>query len=58
MVLSQEGQPGTRQTGRHISRNTDIPRLTMLDIIHKDLKPTFRKKRAQDLTEAIITADL
>lgn len=53
LVLSQEDQPGTHRTVRQISRETEIPRSTVFDVIHKDLKlKCFKKRRAQDLTEA------
>ena len=52
LVLSQDDQPGTHRTVRQISRETEIPRSMMSDVIHKDLKlKCFKKRRAQELTD-------
>ena len=38
LVLRQEDQIGTHRTVRQMSRETEIPRSTVFDVIHKDLK--------------------
>jgi len=53
LVLSQEDKPGSHRTVRQIAQEIEIPKSTVFDIIHKDLKlKCCKKKRAQDLTEA------
>jgi len=53
MVLSQEDQPRTHSTVREISRKTDIPKLSVVRIIWKDLQlKCFKRRPAQELTEA------
>ena len=53
LVLSQEDKPGSHRTVRQIAQEIEIPKSTVFDIIHKDLKlKCFKKKSAQDLTEA------
>lgn len=53
LVLSQEDAPGTHKTVRQIARETGIAKSSVHDIIHAELKlKCFKKKRAQDLTEA------
>jgi len=41
LVLSQDVQPGTHRTVRHTARETEMPRSTVFDVIHKDLKVTL-----------------
>ena len=53
LVLSQESQPGTHHTVRQIARKKKIPKSSVFNIVHKNLNlKCFKKKRAQDLTEA------
>ena len=53
LALSQEEAPGTHRTVRQIARETGITKSSVHRIIHRDLKlKCFKKKRAQDLTEA------
>jgi len=53
LELSQEGHPGTHKTVPQIAWESEISKLTVFDITHKDLKvKCFKKKRAQDFMEA------
>ena len=52
-MLSQDDQHGSHRSDRQIARETENPRSTVFDIIHKDLKlKCLKKKRGQELTEA------
>jgi len=53
LVLSQEDKPQTHRTVREISRETDIHRWSVSQIICKDLYlKCFKRRRAQELTDA------
>lgn len=52
LILSQDSQPGTHRTIREISRELQMPKSTVNDIIKRDLKlKCFKKQRAQELSE-------
>ena len=52
LIVSQENAPGTHRSIRQVARETGIP-TSVHRIVHKDLKlQCFKKKRAQELTEA------
>jgi len=53
LAFSQEDAPGTHRTVRQIARETGITKSSVHSIMRHDLKlKCFKKKRAQDLTEA------
>jgi len=53
MICSQEDAPGTHRTVRQISRETGIPKSSVVRIIHSDLQlKCLKKKRAQELMAA------
>jgi len=53
LVLSQENKPPTHRTVREISRETDIHRSSVSQIICKHLHlKCFKRRRAQELTDA------
>jgi len=53
VVLSQEDKPQTHRTVREISRETDIHRSSVSQIICKDLHlKCFKRRHAQELTDA------
>jgi len=56
MIFSQEDAPGTHRVVRQISRETGIPKSSVVRIIHNDLSDLqlkcLKKKRAQELTAA------
>jgi len=52
-VQSQEDQPHSHLTVRHISHELEIPKSCVHDVIKQDLKlKCLKRKRAQELTEA------
>jgi len=53
MICSQDDASGTHRTVHEISRETGIPKSSVVCIIHNDLQlKCFKKKRAQELTTA------
>lgn len=53
LVLSQEDKPQTHRSTRQISRETGVPRSSVVRIIHQDLGlKCLKKRRAQELTDA------
>jgi len=53
LCMSHENAPGTHRTVREIARDVGISKSTVHNVIRKDLQlKCFRKRRAQDLTEA------
>ena len=52
LILSQESEPGTHRTIREITRETNISKSTVYNIVSRDLKlKCFKKHRAQELSD-------
>ena len=59
LIQSQEGKPKTHMSTRQISRELNLPRTTVMRIIHDDLEfKCLKRRRAQELTTANCQARL